>query len=70
MPMETAVVPVTLEGKHVRLEPLTPFHSVALAEVGLDEELWRWIPTATRTPAEMTEYAEAASRLHGSVPWG
>jgi RimJ/RimL family protein N-acetyltransferase len=57
---EMTAVPVTLEGQHVRLEPLARGHSAALAEVGLDEELWRWIPTAVRTPAEMAEYVESA----------
>ncbi|HKV64196.1 MAG TPA: GNAT family protein [Candidatus Acidoferrum sp.] len=54
------VVPVTLEGRHVRLEPLTKAHLAGLAEVGLDEELWRWIPTAVRTREEMAAYIETA----------
>src|SRR5438874_1170895 len=37
------VEPVTLEGKHVRLEPLSLAHHAALCEAGLDEDLWRWI---------------------------
>jgi RimJ/RimL family protein N-acetyltransferase len=57
---EMKVEPVTLEGRHVRLEPLSLAHQGALAEVGLEEELWRWIPTAVRTPAEMTAYIQAA----------
>jgi N-acetyltransferase len=56
------VEPVTLEGKHVRLEPLSPAHHAALAEVGLDEELWRWIPAPVRTPEEMRAYIETALR--------
>ena len=47
---------VTLEGEIVRLEPLTGAHSAALCAVGLDEELWRWIPYAVRTPEEMDSY--------------
>ena len=31
-----------------------------LAEVGLEEELWRWIPTAVRTGEEMAAYIETA----------
>ena len=54
------VVPVTLEGLHVRLEPLKKAHLAGLAEVGLDEELWRWIPTAVRTREEMVAYIETA----------
>ncbi len=54
------VVPVTLEGRHVRLEPLAKAHVAGLAEVGLDEELWRWIPTQVRTAEEMAAYIETA----------
>lgn len=60
MAAEMMVVPVTLEGRHVRLEPLAMGHLAGLAEVGLDEELWRWIPTAVRTREEMTAYIETA----------
>jgi len=54
------VVPVTLEGRHARLEPLAKAHLAGLAEVGLDEELWRWIPTAVRTKEQMAAYIETA----------
>lgn len=56
------VHPMTLEGTHVRLEPLSLAHHAALAEVGLDEELWRWIVTPVRTPEEMRAYIESALR--------
>ena len=54
------VEPVTLEGRHVRLEPLSRAHHAALSAVGLDEELWRWIPTPVRTPEEMSAYIATA----------
>ena len=54
------VEPVTLEGAHVRLEPLSKHHWAGLAEVGLDEELWRWIPVPVQTPQDMAEYIETA----------
>jgi RimJ/RimL family protein N-acetyltransferase len=57
---EMAVSPVTLTGAHVRLEPLAKTHSAGLAEVGLDQELWRWIPTPVRTQEEMAAYIETA----------
>ena len=60
MAAEMTVVPVTLEGRHVRLEPLTKVHLAGLATVGLDEELWRWIPTQVRTAGEMAAYIETA----------
>jgi N-acetyltransferase len=60
MAEEMIVEPVTLEGRHARLEPLAKAHLAGLAEVGLDEELWRWIPTAVRTREEMAAYIETA----------
>jgi RimJ/RimL family protein N-acetyltransferase len=54
------IEPVTLEGSHVRLEPLSLAHHAGLCEVGLDEELWRWITTPVRTPDEMRAYIEEA----------
>lgn len=50
----------TLEGRHVRLEPLTAAHHSALCEVGLDDELWRWTTALIRTPDEMRAYIETA----------
>ncbi len=60
MATEMKISPVTLEGRHVRLEPLTRAHLPGLAEVGLDEELWRWIPTPVRTAQEMEAYIQTA----------
>src|SRR5438477_11054303 len=60
LPTEMVVSPVFLEGAHVRLEPLSKSHLAELAEVGLDEELWRWIPTPVRTRKEMAAYIETA----------
>jgi RimJ/RimL family protein N-acetyltransferase len=60
MSNEMNVVPVTLEGRHVRLEPLSQAHHAGLSAVGLDEQLWRWIPTPVRTPAEMSAYIATA----------
>jgi len=54
------VEPVTLVGKHVRLEPLSLDHVEGLARAGLDPELWRWIPTPVRTAAGMRVYVEIA----------
>jgi N-acetyltransferase len=58
--LEMKVEPVVLQGRHVRLEPLTREHVAGLSEVGLDQELWRWIPTPVRTSQEMAEYVETA----------
>src|SRR2546421_5695800 len=60
MATEMVVSPMMLEGAHVRLEPLARMHLAGLAEVGLDEELWRWIPSPVRTEEEMAAYIETA----------
>ena len=52
--------PVTLASPDVRLEPLTPAHTDALARVGLDPELWRWIPTPIGSVEEMRTYVATA----------
>jgi N-acetyltransferase len=54
--------PVTLQGDHVRLEPLTPGHHAALCEVCLDENLWRRMPRRVRDPEQMREYIASALR--------
>lgn len=54
------VEPVTLAGEFVRLEPMLSAHGPMLADVGLDEELWRWIPDPVHTRGEMLTYVEAA----------
>ena len=60
MAEEMNVAPATLEGSHVRLEPLAKAHLAGLVLVGLDEELWRWIPVPVRTVEELAEYIETA----------
>lgn len=60
MVVDMVVSPLTLEGVYVRLEPLSEAHLDSLAEVGLDEELWRWIPTPVRTRQEMLAYIQLA----------
>src|SRR5208283_4494323 len=60
MSPEMIVGPVTLEGRRVRLEPLSQAHHAGLSAVGLTEELWRWIPTPVRTPEEMAAYIASA----------
>jgi RimJ/RimL family protein N-acetyltransferase len=54
------IEPVTLEGQYIRLEPLSFAHHAQLCEVGLDEELWRWVVQPVRTPEEMRAYIEEA----------
>ncbi|PYU11663.1 MAG: GNAT family N-acetyltransferase [Acidobacteria bacterium] len=56
------VAAIVLEGRQVRLEPLREDHLAGLAAVGLDEELWRWIPSPVRTAEEMAAYIGIALR--------
>jgi RimJ/RimL family protein N-acetyltransferase len=54
------IEPVTLEGVHVRLEPLSLVHHEALSRVGLDGDLWRLSPTVVESAEDMRRYIEAA----------
>ena len=60
MATEMVVSPVMLESVHVRLEPLAKAHLAGLIQVGLDEELWRWIAVPVRTANEMATYLQTA----------
>ncbi len=53
---------VTLQGRQVRLEPLTLNHLDGLCEIGLDPELWRWIPTPVKSRDDMLDYIRLALR--------
>jgi RimJ/RimL family protein N-acetyltransferase len=55
------ILPVTLSGRHVRLEPLSHDHHDALVAAAEDGALWRLWYTAVPEPAGMT--AEIARRL-------
>jgi RimJ/RimL family protein N-acetyltransferase len=54
------IAPVVLEGRQVRLKPLTVEHTAGLAAVGLDGDLWKWIPMPVRTQEEMRAYVQTA----------
>jgi RimJ/RimL family protein N-acetyltransferase len=54
------VEPVTLDGSIVRLEPLSLDHVPGLAEVALDERIWRWTIARPTTEAELRDWAAAA----------
>ena len=54
------VEPVTLEGQHVRLVPLSMQYFDQLWAVGSDAELWRWTPYQIKTPDEMRTYIKTA----------
>jgi len=52
--------PLVLEGRVVRLEPLTSAHVPALSEVALDPELWRWTLSVIQTVDDLRRYVDAA----------
>jgi RimJ/RimL family protein N-acetyltransferase len=52
--------PVTLEGRIVRLEPLSLAHVPGLAGVGLDPEIWRWTIARPRTEDDVRAWAASA----------
>jgi N-acetyltransferase len=66
MLQEMQMEPVVLQGKHVRLEPLSREHLNGLCEAGLDEDLWRWIPIPVRTAVDMAAYIETALQEQAS----
>lgn len=55
------IEPVTLEGRRVRLEPLTlGRHLAGLTAIGLDDDLWRWTLNHPQTPEDLRGYLETA----------
>jgi N-acetyltransferase len=60
MSLELSTTATTLEGVHVRLEPLTDSHVQPLAEVAFDPELWRWTMTRIHTIEDLAGYVHSA----------
>jgi RimJ/RimL family protein N-acetyltransferase len=54
--------PTTLQGKHIRLEPLRREHAPALVAAGQAPEIWAWLPAMPTTVAAMEEWIAAALR--------
>ena len=55
------VEPVTLEGRYVRLEPLSlERHGEDLVAVGLDPDSWRWTIVKVESAADLRRYLETA----------
>ena len=55
------VEPITLEGEHIRLEPLSiEDHLEDLQRAGSDSETFRWFPEDYSSPAAMREFVEEA----------
>jgi N-acetyltransferase len=54
------VAPITLEGRHVRLEPLTAAHAGGLVSAASDGELWNSTVTIVPSRDTIAEYIQAA----------
>lgn len=52
--------PVTLTGRHLRLEPLRIEHVAALAEAGADPAIWTWYPQSAHGPERMRAWVQQA----------
>jgi N-acetyltransferase len=66
------VQPVTLEGRGIRLEPLTGAHHDALAAAAADGKLWELWFTSVPEPGGTKAYIEAALKGHQEgqmLPW-
>jgi N-acetyltransferase len=56
------IEPVTLAGRHVRLEPVSLAHAPALWQAGAYEEIWRYLPYLIRSEDDMRRMIEAELR--------
>jgi RimJ/RimL family protein N-acetyltransferase len=56
------ISPVTLEGQHVRLEPLSPAHADPLVDAAGDGQLWNSTVTIVPARQTMSGYIESALR--------
>ena len=67
--MAVEFAPVTLAGRHVRLEPLKREHLAALTAAGADPSIWKWYSVDGQTPEAMRAFVEDAleSQARGSA---
>ena len=65
--------PVTLTGRHARLEPLSEAHLPSLLRHGADPQIWRWMPTLRDDPRESVRVwftnAQANAAQGTVLPW-
>ena len=52
--------PITLTGKHIRLEPMRASHARALLETGHDQAIWIWMPARPLTAELMDRWLAKA----------
>jgi N-acetyltransferase len=64
--------PVVLEGRHVRLEPITLNHVAELAEVAFEPGIWTWISRRVATRDDLESFvADAVQQVKAgtAVAW-
>jgi N-acetyltransferase len=59
----------TLEGAHVRLEPLTLSHLPALEAIAFDASIWRYMLATIHTPEDLRAWANAALATDNTLTW-
>ena len=70
--MPTLVEPVTLEGRHVRIEPLAYEHAAGVRAAASDGELWRLWYTSVPAPDKTKEWIDIALDMRerlGAMPF-
>ncbi|HEX5434794.1 MAG TPA: GNAT family N-acetyltransferase [Candidatus Angelobacter sp.] len=55
---------VLLQGKRVRLEPLSLAHEPELREISSDDRIWRYLASAGQSPEALKAYLASALRDH------
>src|SRR5256884_9947669 len=58
--------PITLTGKHIRLEPMRPAHAVALLEAGRAAEIWEWMPSRPLDAAAIEGWLKKAMQMEST----
>src|SRR5579862_5252231 len=53
-------IPVVLEGRFVRLEPLSMGHLAGLCKVGMDERIRKWTSPCVKTSDDMRALIQSA----------
>ncbi len=60
MDPQRTIGPITLEGRRVRLEPLSLDHVAGLTEVALDPAIWQWTIARPTSEADVRAWVAAA----------
>ncbi|MEP7217501.1 MAG: GNAT family protein [Bacteroidota bacterium] len=60
MQIDKPLQPITLTGNHVHLIPLSLDHLDRLCELGLNEDIWRWMQQQVGTRDDMRAFIEEA----------